>query len=197
MSHCQISSVLILVLIFIFDSLLLFSPLIELYGLVQHYNLRLESTNPLSGVSLHVVDHVVHDCLDGVRRGKVRTEDGLVDWVGAAVGVCTDNVRFDWLILSVDQDLLPRAEHSVIGIVTSVDHNTVFVELLNLLDGRQPSGILPVELAHQTLADGQERHIECVSHLQGCWNVLHIFRVEMTLIILTNLHFLSLCFYYK
>ena len=197
MSHCQISSVLFLVLIFIFDSLLLLSPLIELYGLVQLLYLRLESSNPGHGVTLHVVDEVVHDRLDGGCRGQVRTVDRLLDRESAAVGVSTDHVSFDGLILSVDQDLLPRGEHSVEGIVATVDHNAVFIELLDLLDSRQPGRLLPVVLAHQSLADGRKGHIESVAELHGWWNIIFMFRVLETLVRKTNLHFLSLCFYYK
>ena len=184
-------------MIFIFDSLLLLSPLIELYGLVQLCHLRLESRNPGHGITLHVVDKVVHDGLDGGCRGEVRTVDRLLDREGAAVGVCTDHVSFDGLILSVDQDLLPRGEGSVEGIVASVDDKTVFIELLDLLDSRQLARLLPVVLAHQSLADGHKGHIESVAHLHACWNFIFMFRVLVTLVRKTNLHFLSLCFYYK
>ena len=163
MSHCQILSVLLLVLIFIFDSLLLFSPLCKLYGLSQLYYLCLESRDLVDGASLHVVYVGIHDCPDGWCRGQVRTVNRFHDWEGASVGVWTDHVRFDRLILSVDQDLLPWGEHSVKGIVASVDQNTVFVELLNLLDCRQISWLLPVKLANHALADGQEGHFEVVA----------------------------------
>ena len=100
----------------------------------------LERSNPGHGVTLHIVDEVVHDSLDGGCRGQVRSIDSLLDRKSAAVGIGTDHVRFDRLILSVDQDLLPRGERSVKGIVASIDRNTVVVELLDLFDGRQLSG---------------------------------------------------------
>ena len=183
-------------MIFIFVSLLLI-PLIELYGLVQLCHLSLEKRGLVEGVSLHVVNEVVHDCLDCGCRGQVRTVDRLLDREGAAVGVCTDHIRFDRLVLSVDQDLLPRAEWGVVDIVATVDHKTVFIELLDLLNGCQLGGLFPVVLADQALADGQEGHIESVAELQRRGNLLHSFRVMDPLIRLTNLHFLTLCFYYK
>ena len=148
---------------------------------MQLDDMVLESLDLGCAHTLHIVDIGVHQRLDSL-RGEVWPEDRLLDRVGGPIWVGTNNVRLDRLVLSVDDYLFPRRERSVKGVVATVHHNSVVIELFNLLDGGQTRLLLPVVLVEEGLADAQNWLSKGVTELDCGRNALVQLRVSKSLV---------------
>ena len=138
---------------------------------MQLDDLVLEDLDLGSTGSLHIVDVGIHQRANSL-AGKVGSEHSSLSGVGCAIGVGTDELRFNGRVLTVDDHLLPRGVRGVEDVVPLVDHNTVFVELLNLFDRGEAVGCIPLMLLEESRADVGEGGVESVTELQDSRVVL-------------------------
>lgn len=138
---------------------------------MQLDDLVLEDFDLGSTRSLHIVDVGIHQRANSL-AGKVGSEHGSLSGVGCAIGVGADELSFNGRVLTVDDHLLPGGERGVVDVVPFVDHNTVFVQLLNLLNCGETVGCIPFVLLEESGAHVGEGGVESVTELQDSRVVL-------------------------
>ena len=126
---------------------------------------------------MDIEDEVVHQGLS-IFGGEIGPENGPLDSVGRALGVCTHCTGLDGLILSVQNDLFPSRVWCVENVVAADHEHAVIVELLHLLDCSKSIWTLPVMLVDPGLTDAEERRVECVTELERSGNSLLEFRIR-------------------
>ena len=165
----------------------LFGPLGELECSLQLDALVLELLDLGSSLALHIVDVLVDHGLHSLGR-QVGPDQGLRGRVVAAVGVGTDHVRLNRLVLPIDEDLLIGGVWGVVNVMTTVHHDTIIVKLLNALDRCQAAGRLKVKLAHESGAHACERSCHGVAELQRCGSTLPELRIGQTSVDFARVH---------
>ena len=166
---------------FAFSYSFLRSPFAEFHGLLDLEHLLLEEIDTASVSTLDIEDVLVHESLNGL-RSQVGSEDSLGDAVRSTVGVSADDIRLNRLVLSVDQDLLPSDEWSVVDVVPTVHDDAISVELLDLLDDGVASWHLPLVLLDEGFSHGGDRRLERVTELEGGRDSLSKLGVSETLV---------------
>ena len=165
----------------------LFGPLGELECSLQLDALVLELLDLGSSLALHIVDVLVDHGLHSLGR-QVGPDQGLRGRVVAAVGVGSDHVRLNRLVLPIDEDLLIGGVRGVVNVMTTVHHDTIIVKLLNALDRSQAVRRLKVKLAHESSAHASERSRHGVAELQRCWSALSELRIGQTSVDFARVH---------
>jgi len=142
-------------------------PLGKLDSLKQLGNVALEGFHGGDGVlSLDVV-HVGVDGRGLASSNLVGADHVSSDRVSGAVGVAGDNTGLNRLVLTVNDDFFPGGLSHVSCLVTTVEHNTVVVQLLDVVDSGEGEARLPVVFLEESFGDVEEGELELVLELEG------------------------------
>ena len=137
------------------SSLLSCIPFSELHGFADLNDLVLEDFDLGSASALHIIHKGVHEAFRSFCR-HVWPENCLLNRVWRAIWVRTYDARFNGLVLSVHNDLLPGSIGCVPDVMATNHKYAVGVELLDFLNRGDARRLLPVVLVDESLANSHE-----------------------------------------